>query len=216
MAALIFLLIVAPGIAALGCFLFRGRTIRSAMVLLCAGLQIMTAALLTPRVPFHYTPATLFAVNIHEVVRGADFSLLMILFYFGIKHRNLPIQVLSIFQIVMLGYLEFFLVAGGSGEPAFYCDHLSLIMVPIISIVGGIICVQAIPYMKNHERHLNIPVSRQPVFFFVMLLFLGAMNGVVLANDMKFFYFFFELTTLCSFLLIGHRQAGNARCPPGA
>jgi len=30
------------------------------------------------------------------------------------------------------------------------------------------------------------------------------MNGVVLSNDMGYFYFFFEVTTLCSFLLIGH------------
>jgi ech hydrogenase subunit A len=37
-----------------------------------------------------------------------------------------------------------------------------------------------------------------------MLLFLGAMNGLVLCNDMVWVYFFFELTTLCSFLLIGH------------
>ena len=37
-----------------------------------------------------------------------------------------------------------------------------------------------------------------------MILFLGAMNGLVLSNDMLIFYFFFEVTTLCSFLLIGH------------
>ena len=87
---------------------------------------------------------------------------------------------------------------------------VALELVLIICIIGSIICLQAIPYMKNHEDHLKIAVSRQPGFFFVMLLFLGGMNGVVLSNDMKFFYFFFEVTTLCSFLLIGHDKTERA------
>jgi ech hydrogenase subunit A len=58
--------------------------------------------------------------------------------------------------------------------------------------------------MDNHERHYHVARSRQPRFFFVMLLFLGGMNGLVLFNDLTFIYFFFEVTTLCSFLLIGH------------
>lgn len=89
-------------------------------------------------------------------------------------------------------------------SPIFYCDYLSLIMILIISIVGSIICIQSIPYMKNHEEHLELRISREPRFFGVMLLFLGAMNGLVLSNDLLFLYFFFEITTLCSFLLIGH------------
>ena len=49
-----------------------------------------------------------------------------------------------------------------------------------------------------------------------MILFLGAMNGLVLANDLTFVYFFFEITTLCSFLLIGHdrdRERDPERAP---
>jgi ech hydrogenase subunit A len=58
--------------------------------------------------------------------------------------------------------------------------------------------------MENHEHHYHVMRSRQPRFFFVMLLFLGGMNGLVLFDDLVFIYFFFEVTTLCSFLLIGH------------
>ena len=36
------------------------------------------------------------------------------------------------------------------------------------------------------------------------------MNGLVLSNDLLFFYFFFEITTLCSFLLIGHDRTETA------
>jgi hypothetical protein len=83
-------------------------------------------------------------------------------------------------------------------------------MVLIISIVGSIICFQALPYMKNHETHLHLTKTGQHRFFFVMILFLGAMNGLVLSNDMLIFYFFFEVTTLCSFLLIGHDETETA------
>ncbi len=37
-----------------------------------------------------------------------------------------------------------------------------------------------------------------------MVIFLGAMNGLVCANNLYWLYFFWEITTLCSFLLIGH------------
>jgi ech hydrogenase subunit A len=83
-------------------------------------------------------------------------------------------------------------------------------MVLIVVLVGSIICFQAIPYMQNHETHLKLEKSRQNRFFAVMILFLGAMNGLVLSNDLMFFYFFFEVTTLCSFLLIGHDRTATA------
>jgi ech hydrogenase subunit A len=37
-----------------------------------------------------------------------------------------------------------------------------------------------------------------------MLLFLAAMNGLVLSDKLSHLYFFFELTTICSYLLIAH------------
>ena len=58
--------------------------------------------------------------------------------------------------------------------------------------------------MKEHEAHLKLKKSRQPQFFFFLVLFLGAMNGLVLSNNILWMYFFFEVTTFCSFMLIGH------------
>jgi ech hydrogenase subunit A len=124
--------------------------------------------------------------------------------YYGFKHKRLLIVGLAVAQLALVTWLELFLVKGPLPTERILCDHLSLMMVLIISIVGSIICYQAIPYMHNHEHHYHTPRSRQPRFFFVMLLFLGAMNGLVLFSDLTFIYFFFEVTTVCSFLLIGH------------
>ncbi|MBC2715860.1 MAG: NADH-quinone oxidoreductase subunit L [Desulfobacteraceae bacterium] len=210
MAELSFLLVVFPMLAACSCFLMRHNTIYSLIVIISGGLLIGSAILLIPLVPFSFSPKSFLGINIHEILTAADFLLLFIILYFGVKYKNWLINSLAIFQIVLLGYLEFFLINGSETYPIIYCDNLSLIMVLIICVVGSIICVQALPYMKKHETHLKIGVSRQPHFFFVMILFLGAMNGVVLSNDMILFYFFFELTTVCSFLLIGHDKTERA------
>ena len=83
-------------------------------------------------------------------------------------------------------------------------------MVLIISLIGPVIVWQALPYLENHEKHLQIKETRRHRFFPVLLLFLGAMNGVVLSNDLRYFYFFFEVTTLCSFWLIRHDRTAEA------
>jgi ech hydrogenase subunit A len=138
------------------------------------------------------------------VVQVLDFLLLVIILYFGVRHRKVIITALALFQIFFLAYFEFFMIRGHQPSVIFLGDNLSLIMILIVAVVGSLICFQAIPYMRKHEAELKLEKSKQHRFFFVMLLFLGAMNGLVLSNDMVYFYFFFEITTLCSFLLIAH------------
>jgi ech hydrogenase subunit A len=58
--------------------------------------------------------------------------------------------------------------------------------------------------MDEHEHHLHIEKSKQPRFFFFMLLLLGAMHGLVFSNSLYWVYFFWEVTTLCSYELIRH------------
>lgn len=43
-----------------------------------------------------------------------------------------------------------------------------------------------------------------------MFVFLSAMFGIVLSNDMAWLFFFWEITTLCSFALIGYTRTGEA------
>jgi ech hydrogenase subunit A len=210
MKALVTMLIILPFVAALCCYILRLPRIRSLIVLvtgcaLCAG-----AVCLIPLTPFSFAPGDLLGIPVNDIVLAADFVLLLLILYYGFKHRSRTIQLLAIFQILVLAYLEFFLIRQAPAQAAIHCDQLSLVMVLIVSIVGSIICFQAIPYMANHEKHLKLAKSNQHLFFMVMLLFLGAMNGLVLSNDLLFFYFFFEVTTLCSFLLIAHDRTETA------
>jgi ech hydrogenase subunit A len=87
---------------------------------------------------------------------------------------------------------------------AFVIDYLSLIMILLVSVIGPIISVFATGYMKEHEHHLKLEKSRQPRFFAILFIFLSAMNALVMANNLSWMMFFWEVTTLCSFLLISH------------
>jgi len=204
-AVLVAVLVLAPFGGALLCALLGAqRALRSAIVLATGAVLILSAVALAPAVPFRLAADSLFGLNLHRVVQAADVLLLLIILYYGLKHKRLLIVGLALAQLVLVSWLELFMVKGPLPTERILCDHLSLLMVLIISIVGSIICFQAIPYMHNHEHHYHTPKTRQPRFFFVMLLFLGGMNGLVLFNDLTFVYFFFEITTVCSFLLIGH------------
>ncbi|MFO7709470.1 MAG: proton-conducting transporter membrane subunit [Desulfobacterales bacterium] len=207
---LVALLVIAPMVGALLCALLRPPALRSAVVLSTGFVLALAALLLIPLTPFKLSGGSLYGIDLHRVIQAGDFLLLAVILFYGMKHRHAAIIALGVFQVVMLLVLEFFLIREARALQRIICDQLALMMVLIISTVGSIICCQAIPYMKEHERHYRLAHSHQPRFFFVMLIFLGAMNGLVLFNDLTFIYFFFEATTLCSFLLIGHDRTAIA------
>ncbi len=207
---ILFTLILVPFLAAPACFVVRVGAIRSAIVLAVGCALAVSSVLLMGHAPFNVPELTVFGIDASAIIHLADYALLGIMFFLGYKHKNLLIQILSAAQFAMLGLFDLFTSNAEHATAGLYCDNLSLVMVMIISIVGSLICVFAIPYMREHEAHLKLEKSRQPIFFFVLIMFLGAMNGLVMANDLMHFYFFFEVTTLCSFLLIGHDKTETA------
>ncbi|MFK7793390.1 MAG: putative monovalent cation/H+ antiporter subunit A [Devosiaceae bacterium] len=77
----------------------------------------------------------------------------------------------------------------------FYVDGLSHTFALLISGIGFFIVLYAGGYLKGHE-HLGR-------FFSFILMFMGAMLGVVLADDVIMLFVYWELTSITSFLLIG-------------
>src|ERR687890_1610065 len=76
---------------------------------------------------------------------------------------------------------------------------LALVGLPFAGLVTGIgalVVVYARYYMAGDD-----PVPR---FFAFLLAFMGAMNGLVLSGNLVQISFFWELTSLFSFLLIGY------------
>jgi ech hydrogenase subunit A len=204
MSSQIILLVLLPFAAGLACYLLRAGFIRALVVMATAVILAAASVVLMAAGPISYSPGPILGLSWDIVVSVLDFALLGVILFYGFKHDNLLIKIFCVLQMFGLLILELFWVDHSAHVPAFHVDQLAAVMVLIISIVGSLICVFALPYMKEHEEHLHLETSRQPQFFLFLVLFLGAMNGLVMANNILWLYFFFEVTTLCSFMLIGH------------
>jgi len=86
----------------------------------------------------------------------------------------------------------------------FRMDGLAWLFALLISGIGMLIVLYAAYYLDPED-----PAAR---FFGFLLLFMGAMLGVVLADNLLLLVVFWELTSLSSFLLIGYwSHAADAR-----
>ena len=119
----------------------------------------------------------------------------------GIRHKKYLASLFAIIQTPLLIWFE--LTKGHHIEVVnnMYIDRLSTIMVLIIGIIGSLITVYALGYMKDFQHHHAGEKDRRPWFFFVMFLFLAAMFGLVTSNNLIWMYFFWEITSVISFLL---------------
>lgn len=138
-----------------------------------------------------------------------EIALAIMIFCLGIKYKKYLASLLAAIQTPIMVWFE--LKVGHHIHVAnnLYVDRLSIIMVLIIGIIGTIITVYALGYMKDFQHHHHGP-DRRPFFFFIMYLFLSAMFGIVMSNNIVWLYFFWEITTLCSFFLIGYTKTPEA------
>jgi len=203
-AQLVAVAILLPLLAGLICYFIRSTAIRSLTVIVTSIALIADSLLLLQNGPFEFTPSPLAGMDWNLLITWADMALLVLFLALGIYLRNALVIVLALAQGAVMGYFEFVMGAHAEVKPAFFVDELSIIMALVISIVGSLICVYAIQYMKDHEHHIHLEGTRQPRFFFWLVIFLGAMNALVFANSLMWVYFFWEITTLCSFMLIRH------------
>ncbi|WP_349407905.1 Na+/H+ antiporter subunit A [Pseudalkalibacillus sp. SCS-8] len=79
---------------------------------------------------------------------------------------------------------------------SFHLDGLSLLFSLLISGIGTLVTLYSIFYLNKNEKLNN--------FYVFLFLFMGAMLGVVLSDNVYVLYFFWELTSISSFLLIGY------------
>lgn len=79
---------------------------------------------------------------------------------------------------------------------SFRLDGLSLLFAGLILGIGLLVIIYAHFYLTNNDN--------RPKFFAYLLLFMGSMLGIVTANNLILLWFFWELTSISSFLLIGY------------
>ncbi|MGF2617613.1 Na+/H+ antiporter subunit A [Rossellomorea vietnamensis] len=78
-----------------------------------------------------------------------------------------------------------------------YVDGLSLLFALLITGIGSLVVLYSIYYLSKEKEQLHN-------FYVYLLLFMGAMLGVVLSDNLIVLYMFWEFTSISSFLLIGY------------
>ncbi|MFN7125179.1 MAG: putative monovalent cation/H+ antiporter subunit A [Allorhizobium sp.] len=85
---------------------------------------------------------------------------------------------------------------------SWFLDGLSLTFALLITGIGALIVLYAGGYMKGHPQ--------QGRFIGFILLFMGAMLGLVVSDSFLMLFVFWELTSITSFLLIGFDHTREA------
>ena len=135
-----------------------------------------------------------------------------------LKHNAAwPLAAIPLFIFV---HLAGFLGPVGEGRPvaggydwipslgvrfSWYLDGLSLTFALLISGIGTLIVLYSGGYLKGHPH--------QGRFLSFMLLFMGAMLGLVVSDCFLMLFVFWELTSITSFLLIGFDHSSGSRAP---
>jgi NADH:ubiquinone oxidoreductase subunit 5 (chain L)/Multisubunit Na+/H+ antiporter, MnhA subunit len=173
---------------------------RNAVVWVVGAILAGTSLILFNLGPGQYQPAGYW----NSIVEIADFGLMIFIMYIGIQRRHTLIMILTLVQMAVLIYYEFFMGIHATVNPVFVLDHFAVLMSLIINIIGSLICIYGVRYIAEHEEQHPVGKTRQPRFMFWLMAFIGAMNGLVFSNDLFWLFFFWELTTLCSYQLISH------------
>jgi NADH-quinone oxidoreductase subunit L len=85
-------------------------------------------------------------------------------------------------------------VGGVFGDFTFVPDAFAVSLASIATVVGSLAVVFSIDYMKGNRE-----LGR---YYAMVLLFIGAMAGLVLSGSLLLMFFFWEITAFCSYTLI--------------
>ncbi|MCX5699240.1 MAG: NADH-quinone oxidoreductase subunit L [Candidatus Omnitrophica bacterium] len=116
------------------------------------------------------------------------FSFAVIAFSFALSFLLLPLalknQVITIFKDFPLGF-----------NFVFTADSLAVGMAIVVSFISALIVLYSFDYIKHYEN--------QNEYYPMVVLFLGAMMGLVFSGNLILLYVFWEVTAVTSWRLIG-------------
>ncbi len=204
-------LIGIPAVLAVLFQIVRGEKARECLVYAGAGVIMLTMVIFIAdwigggAQTWSFYPAT---ETIDHLMAAGDIFLMCLIIWLSMKYKKVLPVILSVLQIALVLYTEFTMeVAEG---PHMMVDWLTVLMCIIIACVGGFICIYTVGYMKGYHNHHKDVQDRQPFFFSMLFLFLAAMFGLVLSQNLVWIYFFWEITSVISFLMIGYTRTEEA------
>ena len=94
--------------------------------------------------------------------------------------------------------------------PMLKVDDLTILMFMVVGIVGGLISIYAVGYLHDYHIHHKDVENRSQYFQALLFLFLTAMYGLITSDALSWMFFFWEITSTVSFLLIGYTKKSEA------
>ena len=220
--ALLGFLIVFPILVAVAMLTLRRDAQRDALAIFASvvmGIAAIVTAVLYLNNPTAFTVDPGFSYAGNLLSAGVDLVLCGFVLYFALRYRNVLAIMLAIPQFAVSIWCASMVISPHDVQTApMYIDNLSVIMVLIVGVVGSAICVYALGYMKDYQHHEDEaaaregrpPVDRRSAFLALMYLFLGAMFVIVTSDNLDWLVAGWEITTVCSFLMIGYARTPEA------
>jgi ech hydrogenase subunit A len=202
-------LIALPIAFGLIAFLIDRTRLRNALVV--AGSLVVGALAIATALVFGGADSVFFGlpggVALGPSLIAVEIGLTVFIVAISLHYRRFLAPIMALAQLGISLFLEL----GGrmpevDPQRLFWFDRLSLVMVLIVGIIGPLICINAIGYMRAYHRASPMLKGRRNVFFGLLFVFLSAMFGLVASNYLPLMLVFWEITTLCSFLLIGYAR----------
>jgi multicomponent Na+:H+ antiporter subunit A len=92
-------------------------------------------------------------------------------------------------------------------------DGVSAIYGLLATGVGTVVLAYSSVYLPRHLHHHHRDLGEATVFYALILLFMGAMLGLVMADDLLLLFIFWDLTAITSYFLIGFDRDEPASRP---
>ena len=205
-------LICFPLVVAALMFIIRNEKIRGIVAYIGAGAVMAVTGIFAfdwfaqgaPMMEFYYHTHT-----IDMIMLGGVWLLMFVITYLSFKYKKHIISLLSIIPTLLITYMELF--GPEMAEIAHIrVDKLSMLMCIIIGVIGSLIVIYSVGYMYGYHRLHTEYENRSHYFFMLLFIFLGAMFGFVLSESLLWIDLFWEMTSVCSFLLIGYTRTKEA------
>jgi ech hydrogenase subunit A len=227
-------LITLPLLAALLLLVVRNDRVRAPLVIGAGSLTMLGSLALA--VLYLFSPGIYVKIPApySEIISYATVAVSCICcLYVLVKgaRNSKPLAVfLAALQLVFVLILEFGAAHDVEVKNDLYIDQLSVIMALVIGIIGSGICIYAVGYMRDFQHHLEQHAAthhharldsgyqalehhakdRRHIFFALMFVFLSAMYMIVFSNNLTWLLCGWEVTTVCSFALIGYTRTREA------
>ncbi len=207
-------LILFPFIIALLVFLLRYQSPFRNAVIIVGGFTIMAAAIYVA-VNVLISPDTsqfMYLEHTHlpdMFVIGGEILLMCIVCFLSIKYKKYYAIILSLAGTLPVLWMD---LTGRvvEGNTHVRIDTFAAVMYLIVGVVGILICIYASGYMRDYHHHHTDVQDRSNYFLGLMFVFLGAMFGLISSDSLGWIYFFWEITSVCSFLMIGYTRTQEA------